>query len=99
MTIIIIIDREYSRSILYSEPYDYYYYRPRGTSRSILFSEPYDYYYYRPRVDREYSRSILFSEPYDYYYYYYYSCEVDYKSIQKKLKQLSSSNFHTRWVI
>ena len=48
-------------------------------------------------IDRETSRSILFSEPYDYYYYYY--CEVDFQSIQKKLKQLSSSNFHTTWVI
>ena len=79
MTIIIIIDRETSRSILFSEPYDYYY-RPRDL------------------IDRETSRSILFSEPYD-YYYYYYSCEVDFQSIQKKLKQLSSSNFHTTWVI
>ena len=42
---IIIIDREYSRSILFSEPCDYYYYRPRVLidreySQSILFSVP-----------------------------------------------------------
>ena len=36
MTIIIIIDREYSRSILFLEPYDYYY-RPRVLSVYFVF--------------------------------------------------------------
>ena len=40
----IIIDREYSRSILFSEPYDYYY-RPRVLSVYFVFGAD-DYYYY-----------------------------------------------------
>ena len=41
MTIIIdretFIDRETSRSILFSEPYDYYYYRPRDLLVYFVF--------------------------------------------------------------